>query len=80
MARGFPGDYICTIRVEPVPRNDGRPPLSFPLVSSRKSWSLDSLYREIYLSPPPPWRRRKSQWSSNAEERKVAEEEGIRLE
>lgn len=54
MARGFPGDYICTIRVEPVPRNDGRPPLSFPLVSSRKSWSLDSLYREIYLSPPPP--------------------------
>lgn len=54
MARGFPGDYICTIRVEPVPRNDDRPPLSFPLVSSRKSWSLDSLYREIYLSPPPP--------------------------
>ena len=70
MARGFPGDYICTIRVEPVPRNDGRPPLSFPLVSSRKSWSLDSLYREIYLSPPsggeekvngPPMRRNERQ-------------------
>lgn len=78
MARGFPGDYICTKSWAGATERSS-PIVVSPHSSSRKSCpSIPFIEKYTY----PSRLEKKSQWSSDAEERKVPknEEEGIRLE